>query len=55
MFIFRKRNKRSSNGKIFIINLALSDMLNLIINIPLKAISNLSKGWIFGKAGIYLF
>ncbi|CAF1024962.1 unnamed protein product [Brachionus calyciflorus] len=48
-YLIKKKSRKISNGCFFIINLAISDLLNLLINIPIKAMSNLNQAWFLNK------
>ena len=51
-----KRTKKSKRpGLYFLMNLAVSDLLKIAINIPMNVVSNFYGEWIFGQIGKDMF
>ena len=51
-----KRTKKPKRpGLYFLMNLAVSDLLKIAINIPMNVVSNFYGEWIFGQIGIVIF
>ena len=50
-YLIKKRNKNRSCGKLFLINLVVSDILKIIICIPIKIVTGFQQKWLFGKIG----
>jgi hypothetical protein len=57
-FSYRKRVKKSKmiNSSVhFIINLAIADILKVLIDLPMTGISSFYGRWVFGEIGWHFF
>ena len=46
-------NQNKQPGKYFLVNLALTDILKMLINIPMTLTSAFHQSWMFGYIGLY--
>ena len=53
LYFYRKKDKNAREAK-FLINLAVADLLKVLVNIPMSVTSLFSKQWVFGYFGIIL-